>query len=81
MLLLLLLLLLLLWLCPLHCVQMRSGLTKKDAQVAAASRQLAVSAKLHEWLLFLLNFVNVGASLLLPCGMVLWNKVCIVYGV
>jgi hypothetical protein len=73
--LLLLLLLLLLRLCHLHCVQMRSGLAKKDVQPAAVSRQLATAAKLHEWLLFLLNFVNVGASLLMPCGMVLWNKV------
>jgi hypothetical protein len=60
-------------------LQMRSGLAKKDVTAAAASRKLAAAAAQHEWLLFLLNAVNVGASLLLPCGMVLHNKVCTVY--
>jgi hypothetical protein len=69
------LLLLPLFLCPLFCVQMRVGLAKKDVPPAAVSRRLAAAAALHEWLLFLLNCVNVGASLLLPCGMVLCNKV------
>jgi hypothetical protein len=56
-------------------LQMRSGLGKKDAAASTVSRRLAAAAAQHEWLLFLLNFLNVGASLLLPCGMVLCNKV------
>lgn len=55
--------------------QAYTGQLKKGVPAATAARTAAAAASRHEWLLFALTAINVTASLLAPCGLVLSNKV------
>eukprot|EP00775_Hariotina_reticulata_P001101 gene1101-1436_t len=51
-----------------------AALLKKDMPAPVAAKQLAAASSASEGLVSVLNVLNVTASLVLPCLLVLWNK-------
>jgi hypothetical protein len=58
---------------PLH--QLLQGRQKKGVPAATLAERGVASMHLQEGLLLLLNLLNAGGSLVLPCALVLSNKV------
>jgi hypothetical protein len=58
------------------CVlQLLQGLQKKGLAADDVAKQGAAMSSRHERLLLLLNLLNAGGSLVLPCGLVLGSAV------
>lgn len=57
------------------CLQMLRGMQKKGIQPEELAAKGAATSQRQESLLLLLNLLNAGGSLVLPCALVLTNQV------